>query len=95
MSFLRPNDLTAPTRVSSSFGWCNLASPLVSRFHRGMDFYSFPTVHPTADGAVVYVGWNTGGGWSTAAGLMAWVLSAGQLRLWRSYRRQHGACAGR
>lgn len=77
MNVLWPNGSTNRPKVSSGFGPRNLDNPLASTYHRGTDFYGFPTVHAIADGEVVYVGWYDGVGWSPVAGFMVWIQHEG------------------
>lgn len=78
MAILWPNGLTTPPAVSSGFGPRGSgAYGDASTYHRGTDFVGFDVVHSIADGTVVYVGWNTGVGWSSVAGFMIWVQHDG------------------
>lgn len=74
---LWPNGTTERPVISSAFGPRNLANPLASTNHRGVDMVGFPTVHAVADGLVVFVGWYSAVGWSPIAGFMVWVQHDG------------------
>lgn len=75
---LWPNGTTKRPDISSPFGpRSSGAYGDASTWHLGTDLVGFDTVHAVADGEVVYVGWNSGVGWSTVAGFMVWVQHDG------------------
>jgi len=78
VAILWPNGRTTPPPISSGFGPRGSgAYGDASTWHLGTDFYGYDTIHAIADGTVVYVGWNSGVGWSSVAGYMVWVQHDG------------------